>query len=960
MESERVEEGTEFSWELHPRVVEVIRTLGYKKPTLIQRIAIPRILNSRRHILVIAPTGSGKTEAALFPALSKILSVGIEKGRTYILYITPLRALNRDLLNRVSRICEKLGLDVGVLHGDTPRSQRRKFKIEPPNMLITTPETLQFILIDNSFRRALRSLRYVIIDEAQEMPSSERGAELVVALERLREFAGSFQRIALSAAYSNPDVLAKYVFGYFRPYEVVDVVHNKKMLVYVVGGARTPKIMEGLSEHDLSLGIDVLVDVVSELLRFSRQILIFTNTRDTAEYLAVKLARLLNIKVGVHHGSLSREVREKVEKMFKEGDLRVLVATSSLELGIDIGGVDYVVQFGSPRQAIRLVQRVGRSGHREGGVSQGIVVVPRLITEALESAVIARRVMAWELEEEPVIEKPYDVLAHQIVGMALEYEGVHIEKVINVLKRATPFRNLTLDEFEKVLKFISDIGLVKLKDGAIYPTTRGRIYYYTTTMIVEGKQHVAHDIISGNKVGTLDEEFVVSLEEDDVVILGGRLWRVVSVDEEQRVVFVEPITSIEEARLPKWVGELIPVNYKVARETCSLFRRIVSRCDSAREFPVLYPLNEDAKRDIVQALCDDKRRGLCVPSDKELVIEIIERNKQSLVIVYACLGSRASEAFAYLLAEFIQRKYGVSPSFKSFPIAVVMELPLVFEPETFQELLQEIAHLDKEVIMELLFNAARKSPAFKWRLVGVARKLGVVSKDVSVRDVKRLFKAFLGTIIEEEALREMFTEKLELGPLLRLLGNVSSRRIKVVAYKTRHPSRIAQELLSFAGLIERFLQPAIPQRMLIELMKRRITSRRVRLVCLVCGSMFERSLNELEERPRCKKCGSQFLAPVRNDEDVRLLNKVMSIIKSKGRIEVKDLSDDEKRRFNELRKCADLVLSYGKKALIVLEGRGIGPETAKKILSRARNEEELYMLMYEAEKSFIRTRKYWR
>ncbi|MEM4971342.1 MAG: DEAD/DEAH box helicase, partial [Sulfolobales archaeon] len=317
---------------LHPRLRRAIQRLGYIRPTRIQRLAIPRLLSIDRNALIIAPTGSGKTEAALFPILSRILSDGGEDPR--ILYVTPLRALNRDLMARLETLFDELGLGLGVWHGDTPRSAKKRMTGKPPTMVITTPESLQYIIVNRDLTPRLSNIDYVIVDEIHELMPSERGSELVAALERLRRYTGSFIRIGLSGSIGNPLEAARFLAGSYVGVEIIVDRSGKPCSTRVYS-----PLPIGFSERggDLDPFFEARVSKIEEILRGSRgSAIIFTNTRDQAERLGAELRRR-GILVGVHHGSLSRDAREAVERSLREGRIPAIVATSSLELGIDVG-----------------------------------------------------------------------------------------------------------------------------------------------------------------------------------------------------------------------------------------------------------------------------------------------------------------------------------------------------------------------------------------------------------------------------------------------------------------------------------------------------------------------------------------------------------------------------------------------------------------------------------------------
>ncbi len=316
---------------------------GWKDLSEPQAAAIPPLL-AGKNLVLIAPTGSGKTESAMLPVFDRLVR---EEGPGFrAIYITPLRSLNRDILQRMEWWCKELGLTVGVRHGDTPTSERRKQALNPPHLLITTPETLQAIFMGKRLRKHLASVRHVIVDEIHELAGSKRGAQLSVALERLAVYAGEFQRIGLSATVGNPGDVAAFLCG-TRPYQVVEI-------------PVTPHLEIGVRYAGEDFGDQA--KYVGRCIGGKGSSLVFVNTRVTAEALGHALYETGDVEV--HHGSLSKEVRVDAEERFKRGDIHTLICTSSMELGIDIGRVGHVIQFGSPREVSRLVQRVGRAGHR--------------------------------------------------------------------------------------------------------------------------------------------------------------------------------------------------------------------------------------------------------------------------------------------------------------------------------------------------------------------------------------------------------------------------------------------------------------------------------------------------------------------------------------------------------------------------------------------------------------------
>ncbi len=355
---------------LDPRLVEAAARRGIRELTEIQRLAMP-LLHTDSDALLLSPTGSGKTEAALLPLLS--LQLRDPSPAVSLLYVTPLRALNRDLEHRLVGLAGDVGLRAAVRHGDTSTSQRTAQSRKPPDLLLTTPETLQLLLVGSRLRQTLKQVRTVVIDEVHELAPSDRGAQLALTLERLDAWVGRpVRRVGLSATIGNPEEVARFLSPAPRRVEVRSAGRPRE-LVLEARRPRTdlppldPALVEELKADDVLLPA---LRALEEEIRAHRTTLVFVNTRPTAEGLGARLNRLApDLAISVHHGSLSREVREEAERQFRAGELRALVATSSLELGIDVGEVDHVVQFGSPHQAgrsfsgsvARVTGSIGRS-----------------------------------------------------------------------------------------------------------------------------------------------------------------------------------------------------------------------------------------------------------------------------------------------------------------------------------------------------------------------------------------------------------------------------------------------------------------------------------------------------------------------------------------------------------------------------------------------------------------------
>ena len=377
---------------LHPKVRELITQLGWNL-TPIQEEATIDLCNGLDRLLV-APTGSGKTEAAILPVVSRAIEENWE-GLS-ILYITPLRALNRDIDRRLSRMLEPLGLTVGLRHGDTTQKERTKQSKNPPNLLITTPETTQIMLLGSRLRKHLSGVRVIILDEIHDLAGSERGAQLMVGLERIADIStDSFQRIGLSATVGNPKEVAKYMSKNAKP-----ILGPAPRFTEVIVHKEKPSAEDEILSVQWSVSPNSIASfrrLANSLIKDSPS-LIFVNSRSAAETVAQRLSAIVpEIKIGVHHGSLAAETRKNMEDKLRKGELNGIICTSSLELGIDIGSIKRVHQLQSPRAVDRLLQRMGRAEHHLGGTGRGEILAWE-IDEISECAVIARKAMTSELE----------------------------------------------------------------------------------------------------------------------------------------------------------------------------------------------------------------------------------------------------------------------------------------------------------------------------------------------------------------------------------------------------------------------------------------------------------------------------------------------------------------------------------------------------------------------------------
>ena len=943
------EEGPLFE-RIDRRLTEAIRRRGVDEPTEIQRLALP-LLESERDALLVSPTGTGKTEAALLPLLSRRLAD--PSPPIAILYVTPLRALNRDLEQRLVALVREVGLEAAVRHGDTPASHRAKQSRHPPDLLLTTPETLQVLLVGRHLREALRGVRTVVVDEVHELVGSDRGAQLALTLERLDAHTGRrVRRVGLSATIGNPDEVARFLSPVPREV-VVRVARQRRPLVL---SARRPKASTTPLEPELVRELKADATLLEGLRAVEAEVrahgttLVFVNTRPTAEGLAARLRRLApDLAVAVHHGSLSREVREEAERAFREGKLRALVATSSLELGIDIGAVDHVVQFGSPHQVGRLVQRVGRSGHRLGRTIHGTVLA--LDDDDLEeAAVLARR--AGEGHVEPVTWRTRNRLAaaQQIVATLRAEGAVEREALVATLRRAAPVAELSDREWTELFEYLVELRLAR-DDGLRLAPGRATLarFYASLSLIPDERTYRLRDLATRHVIGTLDERFVLTqilAQPEEIFLLHGRTWKVVEYRDGE--LLVEAVHEI--GREPRWAGEDLPVPFEVAQE--------IGRLRREGGFEA-YPLAPDDRARLERRRADTPPSS--IPTDTRMTVTARGR----LVTFGACFGTRTNETLALAVSGLLTARLGGRADVAAVePTWFVLELPVAVDDAT----LVDAVRLDPSTLAPLLERLVPSGLDYRWVFLAVARKLGVLPASADPRDLRTL-EPLLGASrlnpLGEEVLEKTLHDRYDLGHAVRVLEGIRQGLVEVVAAPPTALSDAPIERLEWRNI------PDVPPPTLLKAVRERLEKETLALVCLRCG--FVRTTSPARYRTeggsRCLLCHgslSAVLSPRRADEIDRLSRyakrKWTRSPTAKGRRPRREraLAPGTESLVRAGYTSAELLAHYGERALYALAARGVGPETARRLLMRLyRNDDGFFTEILRAERAYARTRAFW-
>ncbi|WP_456395336.1 DEAD/DEAH box helicase [Thermococcus sp.] len=889
-----------------------------------------REISSGKSVLIIAPTGSGKTEAALMPVFNAILENNLKPLSA--LYIAPLKALNRDLLDRLLWWGERLGLSVEVRHGDTSAYRKAKQVKNPPHLLIITPETLGVILTMKSFRKALSNLEFVIVDEIAELASNKRGAQLTLALERLSGIA-EFQRIGMTATLGNEEEIREWL----KAEAIVKPGWRKEYRIHVLYPRADEKDSELAGRLNLPLDVATRLRILWNIIEEHGKALIFTNTRQFAEILAHRL-KAWGKPVEVHHGSLSKEARLQAEKALKEGKIRALICTSSMELGIDIGDVDVVIQYMSPRQVNRLVQRIGRGGHRLGEVSEGYVIASN-VEDYLQSLVIAKHALDGKLEAVKPYENALDVLAHFIVGLLIERRRLPKEEPFEIARRAYPYRNLSWEDYGAVLKLLMDARLIGYdEERELLYLRRGayQYYYENLSTIPDEISYRVLDVKSGHIIGRLDESFVMDLEEGMEFVMHGRSWILLKVDEDAGILRVRESKSLESA-IPSWEGEMIPVPFAVASGVGRLKRELVFDFERGKALLEGVIFREEELRRAVDEIRDE-----VFSTDKDIVVE----STPKALLVHGDFGNRANEALGRFIYSFLRMRYGNVFAIRSQAHAVVFKTPFQLNPEEVKGYLFQ----EPDAMEFILTRAMRESTVYKWRMRNVARRSGALRRDAKIRRIERLFE---GTVVEKETLNELFHDKLDVRTAEYILKEIKNGFLRVKTVLRKEPSKLARINMSVGG--EFLLGGELEKDEILELFRRRILDTEVVLVCTNCGWVSRTKVGRLKERVRflkCPRCGSIMIAaahPIDAEEFLKALRK----LKRGEKLEPK-----EERAYRKLIKASDLIQSYGFDGILALASYGTGPDSAARILAQYRGEALLAALM-EQEKRFIRTRRFW-
>ncbi|MFP4384942.1 MAG: DEAD/DEAH box helicase [Spirochaetia bacterium] len=687
----------------------------FQGPTEIQTEAWP-VISRGSHILLTAPTGSGKTLTAFLWAINRLVAGDWECGTTRVLYISPLRALNNDIrrnllrpLEEIKQIFHKHGEDFPEINvmtrsGDTPQSERRKMIKHPPEILITTPESLNLMLTTKSAGHLFSGVKSVILDEIHALAASKRGTHLITAVERAGLSAGDFQRIAISATVNPLEKIAGFVGGYNRRETDSGPVYEPRKVEIRTGkgerqyqiSVRFPEAERGAKQDDFFRS---LTGELKGLIRENTGTLIFVNNRRYSE----KITHLLNEgeekqTAYSHHGSLSRELRNMVERRMKSGELPAIVATNSLELGIDIGSLDMVLLVQTPPSVSSALQRIGRAGHEVGGVSRA-VLYPVHGKDLIEGAVMYRSVLDGNIEPLMPLENPLDILSQIILSMTLHDEWTP-DDLFNFIRQSCPYRNLPRKQFDLVISMLagkyagSRIRELKPRisvdpvDRVIRPREGAAYLLYSSGGTIPDRGYYGLRVSeTGDKIGELDEEFVWERKIGETFTLGAQTWKIVKIGNRD----VEVVPGKQSIHtIPFWRAEQQDRDFHYA----SLIASFLEECDDSLEqpggehdllekFQGAFGMTKEAAVNLVDYLKQQRRiTRTSLPHRHHIVIEHYfdpkNRSDSKQVIIHTLWGGRVNKPFGMLLASLWRVKYGYELKVFADNDAILFMLPHSF------------------------------------------------------------------------------------------------------------------------------------------------------------------------------------------------------------------------------------------------------------------------------------------
>jgi ATP-dependent Lhr-like helicase len=812
---------------LHPVVREWF--FGkFKKFSLPQLYGVMDI-HSRSNILVSAPTGATKTLTAFLSILNELIDTsekGILQDKVYCVYVSPLRALSNDIrhnlvepLKEMEKLAGKeFGIRVSVRTGDTSVAERQKMLRKPPHILITTPESLAIMLTSIKFREHLKEVEWCVIDEIHALADNKRGVHLSLSVERLDYLSPHMTRVGLSATIAPLEDVALFLVGCRndkpRPCKIVNIQFIKEMDLKVLSPVED---LVGTA-HDLMH--HRMYELIDNLVQDHRTTLIFTNTRSATErvinHLKDKWPAKYSENIGAHHGSLSKTLRHNIEARLRNGELKVIVSSTSLELGIDIGYIDLVICLGSPKSVARFLQRAGRSGHRlQDKVKARIIVLDR--DDLVECAVLLKCAIEKKIDRISIPTNCLDVLAQQLDGFAIEQKW-QVDDLLRLIRQSFCYRNLEKRNFLEVIDYLSG-KYISLEDRYIY----AKIWYDKETGMIGRKGKMARVIymtnigtipdetyvtvkIGDQTIGQIDEAFLEKLKKGSVFVLGGEKYEFLH--SKGMVAYVKP-SVYRPPTIPSWFSEMLPLSFDLALEI-GRFRRLMRDQFTSRKshqeilgFIHEYLYVDDKGASALYNYFREQFEYMDIPSDKKIIVEIYSNSDRNYFIFHSLFGRRVNDALSraigFAVSRISHRDVQVGINDNGFYLTSEKKIQVIKALELLKSEKLELVlsnAIDKTEVLKRRFrHCATRALMILRSYKGHTKRVGrqQVSSTILLNAVRRISNDFS---ILKEARREVLEDLMDINNAKLVLGQIEQGKIKIEQIPTTVPSPFAFNLVA--------------------------------------------------------------------------------------------------------------------------------------------------------------------
>ena len=817
---------------LHP-IVKSWFNNKFNKFSLPQLYGVMEV-HSRNNVLISAPTGATKTLTGFMAIINELIDSsikGIIEDKVYCVYISPLKALNSDIavnllqpLEEMEKLYDKmyidkvakknLGIRVAVRTGDTTQKEKSAMLKNAPHILITTPESLAILLNSPKFKDYLNDVQWCITDEIHALADNKRGVHLSISLERLQKLSPGMTRVGLSATISPLEDIAKFLVGNERKCKIINVQFLKELDLKVLSP------VEDLIDTSHSYMHHEMYKLLDNLIQEHKTTLIFTNTRSGTErvvhYLKDKFPKSYTENIGAHHGSLSKEHRLKLEERLRKGLLKVVVSSTSLELGIDIGYIDLVILLGSPKSVARCLQRIGRSGHQLHSVTKGrIVVLDR--DDLIECSLLLKSAVEKKIDRIHIPTNALDVLSQQIFGIAIS-EQIHINDLFELVRKAYCYKTLSRKDFNEVIDYLAG-KYISLEDRHIY----AKIWYDEETGIIGKKGRLARVLYMTNIgtipdethvkvkigeqiVGTIDEAFLERLRRGDIFVLGGNTYEF----KFSRGMVAQVQSSVNRPpTVPSWFSDMLPLSFDLALEI-QRFRKLMEQRFNSKQskkdiikFINDYLYVDDNAANAIYNYFEEQFKFSEIPHENKIIIEnYTDEHDRKYVIFHTLFGRRVndvlSRALAYAIYKTQHRDVEIGINDNGFYLAYdkninVLKAFSLLNSKDLRRIL-ELAIDQTEVLKRRFRHCATRALMILRTYKGKTKKVGrqQVSSMILLNAVKRISEQF---IILKEARREVLEDLMDIDNAINLIKMIEDKKIEMKEVQTRIPSPFALNLV---------------------------------------------------------------------------------------------------------------------------------------------------------------------